>query len=75
MIAVKVINCYDCPFWNDGASGEYGETCQAPNGSDLPLAFIWDEKKDDKRLKRSAPKDCPLRNFSVNIIAVYGGKK
>jgi hypothetical protein len=62
----KVSNCYDCPFWKDGAAGEYACECGANPNIEV-LDFNWQDFKDDKS-KQEMPKGCPLRHCAVTVV-------
>jgi len=63
MPTVKVTNCIDCPAWNDGAGGEYGEGCRL---ADKYITVIYGGDDDRYRFD-SAPLECPLRKGAITV--------
>lgn len=40
VLAKTVKDCYDCPFYHDGSSGEYQESCQLTGETDVPSGLF-----------------------------------
>jgi len=53
LLDARIEHCRECPCYNDGAGGEYGESCQIGDGSEDMPDGMFDE---------GISRQCPLKD-------------